>query len=400
MKILHTSDWHLGHRLHEQSQSEEQQRFLQWLITFITQQSIDVLLVSGDVFDTGTPSSQSLAVYYNFLVDLKSTGCKHVFITGGNHDAPGTLNAPKEILKALDIHVIGKATENAVDEVFCVQVKGEQIILAAVPYLRDQDIRRAIAGESFSEIGDRYKSALIKHYQEVAEECIKLNEGNHPVIGMGHLFAIGGTTTDSEQTIYVGNAGDIGASDFPDIFDYIALGHLHRHQNITEKIVYSGTPYILSFSEVSHQKKVVTIEVDKNKISAITAHDVPAFRQIKKVKGDLQQCIFQLKQLADHKDELEPWVEVVLDADENNSVSFTDIYTAIEGLKLKVLKVSLNKEQERWSRLLENSHTKDIKDISPLEVFKLKCEEQNFDIEAHPEVQDAFFEILQIAKKQ
>ena len=263
MKILHTSDWHLGHRLHEQLQTEEQQLFLSWLITVINDQLIDVLLISGDIFDTGTPSSQSLSIYYNFLVELKSSHCNHVIITGGNHDAPGTLNAPKEILRALNIQVIGKATENISDEVFEVSVDNEAVMVAAVPYLRDQDIRRAIAGESFAEIGDRYKSALIKHYSEVAEACELINKDNNPVIAMGHLFAIGGTTTDSEQTIYVGNAGDIGADDFPSLFDYIALGHLHRHQKISDTIIYSGTPYILSFSEVNHQKKVVTIEIKR-----------------------------------------------------------------------------------------------------------------------------------------
>ncbi len=400
MKILHTSDWHLGHRLHEQAQSDEQQLFLNWLIQFVNDQLIDVLLISGDIFDTGTPSSQSLSLYYNFLVDLRSTHCKHVVITGGNHDAPGTLNAPKEILKALNIQVIGKASENISDEVFEISVDDEKVIVAAVPYLRDQDIRRAVAGESFAEISDRYKSALIKHYTEVANVCESVNTNNDPVIAMGHLFAIGGTTTDSEQTIYVGNAGDIGAEDFPALFDYIALGHLHRHQKISDKIIYSGTPYILSFSEVNHLKKVVCIEVKNRAISSIDNYEVPPFRQVKRIKGTLEECIFQLKQIASHNEQLEPWVEVVLDADSSNSVSFTDINEAVEGLKLKVLKVSLNREQERWNQLLEKTHSKDIKDISPLEVFKLKCEEQNFDITAHPEVEDAFHEVLQLAKKQ
>ena len=127
---------------------------------------------------------------------------------------------------------------------------------------------------------------------------------------------------------------------------------------------------------------------------------MPVFRQIKRVKGTLDECIFQLKQIANQDEQLEPWVEVVLDADSSSSVSFTDINQAVEGLPLKVLKVSLNREQERWNQLLKNTNSKDIKDISPLEVFKLKCEEQNFDISAHPEVEDAFHEVLQLAKKQ
>ncbi|MGY0427018.1 MAG: metallophosphoesterase family protein, partial [Polaribacter sp.] len=118
MKILHTADWHLGHRLCERSQEEEQILFLSWIEEYISNQKIDVLLISGDIFDTGSPSNKSLEIYYNFLVKLKATTCKYVIITGGNHDSAGTLNAPKHILDALSIKVVGKATENIEDEVF------------------------------------------------------------------------------------------------------------------------------------------------------------------------------------------------------------------------------------------------------------------------------------------
>ncbi len=400
MKLLHTSDWHLGHRLHEQSQYEEQQCFLNWLIHFVDEQKVDVLLVAGDIFDTGTPSAQSLALYYNFLMNLKATCCKHVVITGGNHDAPGTLNAPKEILKALNIHVVGKATDELADEVLEIEVNGEKVIVAAVPYLRDQDIRRAVAGESFSDIGDRYKNALIKHYQQVAGYCEEVNVDNCPVIGMGHLFAVGGTTSDSEQTIYVGNAGDIGADDFPSTFDYIALGHLHRYQSIKDKIRYCGTPYVLSFSEVNHQKKIVTLEIENNTISHITDHELPVFRIISQVKGSLNECITELNLLASRQEELMPYAEVILLSNDNEALAFSDIHEAVKDLDVRVLKVSFDKEKERWDRLLESPLAKEIKDFSPLEVFRLKCEEQDFDIKARPEIEDAFHEILQLAKKQ
>ena len=220
MKILHTADWHLGHRLHEHSQIEEQILFLSWIENYITDENIDILLISGDVFDTGSPSNQSLELYYSFLVRLNATTCHTVIITGGNHDSPGTLNAPKQLLNALSIKVVGKATENIEDEVFEIECNGEKVIIGAVPYLRDQDIRRAVAGESFDELTDRYKKALTNHYNEVAEHCKTINTTNLPVIAMGHLFAIGGSVSDSEQNIYVGTLGHIGADDFSDTFDY------------------------------------------------------------------------------------------------------------------------------------------------------------------------------------
>ncbi|MCF6242956.1 MAG: exonuclease subunit SbcD, partial [Bacteroidales bacterium] len=116
MKILHTSDWHLGHRLHEQSQQYEQKEFLEWLIQFVSTVEIDVLLVAGDIFDTGYPSSQSMELFYRFLAQLyRNTQCKQVVMTAGNHDAPGTINAPGSFVRNFDISLIGKATENIED---------------------------------------------------------------------------------------------------------------------------------------------------------------------------------------------------------------------------------------------------------------------------------------------
>lgn len=398
MKILHTSDWHLGHRLHEQSQHEEQTLFLSWLIECINDQEIDVLLISGDIFDTSAPSSQSLTLYYNFLVDLRASHCKEVIITGGNHDAPGTLNAPKDLLKALAINVVGKSEENIEDEVIKINCNDEKLLIAAVPYLRDQDIRRAVAGESFDQVSDRYKAALIKHYKDVADYCQNKKEQGEIVIAMGHLFAIGGSTSDSEQTIYVGNAGDIGAEDFPPIFDYIALGHLHRCQKVKHHIRYSGSPYILSFSEANHQKQLICIETANGTIDSINTLNIPCFRPIRQVTGNLSHCIEQLNAMDKKKHNLLPWVEVILDNEDNSGLGYSLINEAAEQLSLKVLKVSLKNDTRQADLLNENYDGKNIKSISPMDVFKLRCDEQNFEIGEHPEIEDAFHEVLQIAR--
>lgn len=401
MKILHTSDWHLGHRLHEQSQYEEQRKFLIWLQQCIDEHGIDILLIAGDIFDTGAPSAQSLKMYYDFLVELKQTACTHIVITGGNHDAPGTINAPKELLHALSIHVVGKATEEVKDEVFELTVKDENILVAAVPYLRDQDIRRAVAGESFEQIGDRYKHALVDHYTRVAEYCQSIKKADTPVIAMGHLFALGGSTSDSEQTIYVGNLGDIGAEDFPELFDYVALGHLHRAQLVGKRdhIRYSGTPYALSFSEVGQQKKVLVIQTKADNVTDIQDVEVPDFRVLFRVSGTLEQCTGELYEIDKQEHKLTPWVEVVLDNQSNTSIGFSEVNKAAELLDLEVLKVSLKtvRKTEGLEQLM--AQTKDLKTLSPIEIFKMKCKEQDFDLDAHQEILDAFNEVLQIANE-
>ncbi|MCG8784950.1 exonuclease subunit SbcD [Tenacibaculum finnmarkense] len=400
MKILHTADWHLGHRLHEHSQLEEQTLFLAWIENHISNEKIDLLLISGDIFDTSSPSNQSLTMYYNFLVKLQKTSCKNIIITGGNHDSPGTLNAPKELLNALSIKVVGKATEKISDEVFEININDEKVLIGAVPYLRDGDIRRAVAGESFDDLTDKYKKALINHYQEIAIESEKINSSNAPVIAMGHLFATGGSVSDSEQNIYVGTLGHIGASDFPTYFDYVALGHLHRPQIVGEndKIRYSGSPNILSFSELTYDKKIIVLEISANKISNIDDVIVPNFREFYKLKGSMEACIAKFPNIISNSYQLKPWVEIVLDQD--NTIQTDELKIASEAYDFEILKITLKNQRKikGIEELLADATS--IKELVPTEVFKLKCEEMDFDLDQNQQVWDAFNEVLQAVKNQ
>ncbi|MBE7647333.1 exonuclease SbcCD subunit D C-terminal domain-containing protein [Tenacibaculum finnmarkense] len=400
MKILHTADWHLGHRLHEHSQLEEQTLFLAWIENHISNEKIDLLLISGDIFDTSSPSNQSLTMYYNFLVKLQKTSCKNIIITGGNHDSPGTLNAPKELLNALSIKVVGKATEKIADEVFEININDEKVLIGAVPYLRDGDIRRAVAGESFDDLTDKYKKALINHYQEIAIESEKINSSNAPVIAMGHLFATGGSVSDSEQNIYVGTLGHIGAQDFPTYFDYVALGHLHRPQIVGEndKIRYSGSPNILSFSELTYDKKIIVLEISANKISNIDDVIVPNFREFYKLKGSMDDCIAKFPNIISNSYQLKPWVEIVLD--EDNTIQTDELKIASEAYDFEILKITLKNQRKikGIEELLADATS--IKELVPTEVFKLKCEEMDFDLDQNQQVWDAFNEVLQAVKNQ
>lgn len=401
MKLFHTADWHLGHRLHEHSQYEEQLLFLQWLTEQIDVLEIDILLISGDIYDTGVPSTQSQKMYYDFLIDLQKTNCTHVVITGGNHDAPGTINAPKALLQALSIHVVGKATVDIADEIFELTVREEQIIIVAVPYLRDQDIRRAVAGETFDQITDRYKTALVNHYTEAADYCKKLQKGTIPIIAMGHLFAIGGSTSDSEQNIYVGTLGHIGAEDFPKTFDYVALGHLHRPQIVggCNHIRYSGSPNILSFSEIGYDKKVVVLETKKNTIAKIKEVTIPTFRKVVRIKGKPEECIAKLQEIDTSNDTLMTWVEVVLDVASVIHIDNSDINKAVENTQLEILKITIKNERtiQGLEQLIDYSQS--IKELSPVDVFKKKCDEEMVDLEEYPELLDAFQEIVNMVRE-
>ncbi len=403
MKIIHTADWHLGHKLHDNSQLKEQNLFLDWLKKTIYEQEVDVLLVSGDIFDTSNPPIEAQNAYYDFLVDITKddSPCKKIIITGGNHDSPGVLNAPAQFLKRFSVEVVGKATEDIEKEVLSFEINGQKLIVAAVPYLRDKDIRKHTLNERFEDIGGRYKQALIRHYQAVAAVCEKHKTPNTPVIAMGHLFAVGGKTTDSEQTIYVGNLGDIGAEDFPALFDYIALGHLHRPQTIgdQEKVRYSGSPYKLSFSEIGHKNSIELLHISES--GAIQRENIicPTFRNLIRIQGDTEYCIQELERLnAEHEDNLNTWVELVLEEPKPN---INPLRRAALNLQhMDVLKISQPKRESVESLRALAEQAVQITDLKPEEVFDKLCTDFKVTDANRKKIDDLFYEALNLANEQ
>ena len=174
MRVLHTSDWHLGHRLHDQDRNEEHAQFLEWLLGAIETQRADALVVAGDIFDTANPTHAALEQYYRFLMGLRQTCCRHVVIIGGNHVSPGTLNAPREILRFLNIHVTGKAHDHPDDELISLRDRAGRLegVICAVPFLRDRDIRQAVAGESYAEMEGRLKDGIVRRYRQAAAHAL------------------------------------------------------------------------------------------------------------------------------------------------------------------------------------------------------------------------------------
>lgn len=273
LTILHTSDWHLGRRLYGRLRYEEFEAFLEWLQDTISAQQVDVLIVAGDIFDTMTPSNRAQALYYEFLGKVSTLCCQHIVIVAGNHDSPTFLDAPSQVLKFLNVHVIGTACENLHDEVLVLEDNNASphCIIAAVPYLRDRDVRGSQAGESTDSKDANVIAGIRTHYDEVAsiakahqQELIEIHKRHIPIIATGHLFAAGSKTTEDDgvRDLYVGNLGKISAEMFDDCFDYVALGHLHVPQRIggQEHIRYSGSPIAMGFGEARQQKQVLLIQ--------------------------------------------------------------------------------------------------------------------------------------------
>ena len=230
IKVLHTSDWHIGKELHKVALEEDMTLFFNWLIDFIKSNNIDVLLMSGDLFDQANPSQQALKQYYEFLKRMIPLQCR-IILTGGNHDSPAVINAPKELLQLLDVDVVGGAPES-IEELFIEFKKGdESLVIAAVPFLRDKDIRKSAPGESYDDKIEHIREGLKEYFGQV-----NIHYSNHyngkPFVVMGHLFAQGALVSESERDIQIGNQAGVEFGIFGNQANYIALGHIHKPQQV------------------------------------------------------------------------------------------------------------------------------------------------------------------------
>lgn len=273
LTVLHTSDWHLGRKLYGKNRYEEFATFLSWLTETIVQHNVDVLIVAGDIFDVMTPTNRAQTLYYEFLGEVTKLCCQHIVIVAGNHDSPSLLDAPKEFLKHLNVHVIGTACEDVANEVLTLtdNTGSPYCIITAVPYLRDRDVRGSVAGESAEDKDAKVVAGIKAHYDEVAtiakteQKALIQAHGRHiPIIATGHLFAAGGRTTEDDgvRNLYVGSLGQVSADMFANCFDYVALGHLHVPQKVggCEHIRYSGSPLAMGFGEARQQKQVLLVQ--------------------------------------------------------------------------------------------------------------------------------------------
>jgi exonuclease SbcD len=291
MKIIHTADWHIGQRLHERSRLDEHAQFLEWLLETIQKHQVELLLVSGDIFDTSLPSAEATNLYYRFLYRLFDETGAYAVITAGNHDSPRRLEAPREFLEMGRIYVVGLSGE-AADCVFPFPPADPRVMVAAVPYLTETELPH-VSYETEIEKRERYRERLKSFYAD----CVAAMPAKLPKILMGHLFVQGGQTSDSERNVQIGGATATHANDFPDGVDYVALGHLHRPQTIKGAdypIRYSGSPIPLRFNETDYRKTIYLLALSDNGTLALDETiEVPVFKELCTVEGDENSILWE-----------------------------------------------------------------------------------------------------------
>ena len=391
MKILHTADWHLGARLVDHDRSEEHQGFLDWLLVLIQERGVELLIVAGDIFDSANPPQSSLAQYYRFLSALVSTTKCEVLIIGGNHDSAATLNAPREILRSLRVNVHGCAPEN-VDEAIH---QYPEAVVCAVPFLRERDVRTATAGQTHDEVVAAIREGIKAHYHSVLVAAQAVAAGR-PIMGTGHLTAIGVTSASSERQIHVGNLGAVGADCF-DGFDYTALGHIHRPQLVAgrENVRYSGSPIFLSFDEAANAKQVLLLDVNPGTPVVVESVPLPIWRSLQQVKcpvDGLMPCLMQAKGFAPANSFM-PWLELTI----TDPVAPVDldpmVRASAQAVGVEVLKIIRPAATAATQNILTGRH---LHETSPEEVFaeKLRRSGIESDSEEHRELTGTFHELL------
>ncbi|AWB34439.1 exonuclease SbcCD subunit D C-terminal domain-containing protein [Orrella marina] len=404
MKLLHTSDWHLGRSLYGRKRDEEFAQFLQWMVQTVREREIDVLVVAGDVFDTATPGNRAQALYYQFLHQMVASPCRHIVIVAGNHDSPSFLNAPGDLLRAFDVHVIGQASTDVAQQVVVLRDEyGEPgMLVCAVPYLRDRDVRVVSAGESMQDKDANLVAGIRDHYEAIAQAAqdLRTSLGRAiPIIATGHLYTAGGQVLDGDgvRDLYIGSLGQVHARIFSDVFDYVALGHLHVPQIVDgqTRIRYSGSPLPMGFGEARQQKVVCQVTFDHDLTSdrfvpEVETIGVPVFQRLRQVRGDLQAITGQLEVL--REDGQSCWIEVLYDGQEIVTDLRQRVEQAVADSPVEVLRVKVNGRSN--PAMTSARQQESLEDLTPMDVFERCLEAYQVPDEQRSEMRHTYQEAL------
>ena len=303
MRLLHTSDWHLGQHFFGKHREAEHAAFLAWLLEQVRDHAVDAVIVAGDVFDTASPPSHARLAYSGFVGAMHDLGVPLV-VLGGNHDSPAVLGETRELLARLHTHVVPSLDRSPAEHVLLLNDRHGQpaALLCAIPFIRAREVRHSLAGQDIEERRADLMEGIAAHYAAVyAEAVTRRAERNQPlpIIATGHLTTVGASSSDSVREIYVGAVSAFPTNAFPPA-DYIALGHIHRPQKVggTEHIRYCGSPIALGFDELGVEKQVLLVDVDGAGLQAVTSLPVPVFQPMARISATLKELPGRLAEAA------------------------------------------------------------------------------------------------------
>lgn len=300
MRVMHTSDWHLGANLFGQSRLEDHAHFLDWLLSSLDEHRPDVLVVAGDVFDQAHPVAEAQRLYFDFLARVLGH-VRHVVVVGGNHDSPSRLDAPRSLLAGLGVHVVGGllADESTWSRCVC-PIRGaggavEGVVLA-VPFVHECRLGVRTAGLDEGAIRASFKERFTAFYRDLTERALETAAGA-PVVASGHLACVGATREDAPYEIHM--AGATGGLP-PEIFDerlgYVALGHFHRGFRVGDRPAwYSGTPIALNPTESRTPRQVLLADLTGDSPAVVKSVRVPPLRDVLHVRAAFDDVVERLR---------------------------------------------------------------------------------------------------------
>ncbi len=382
MRLLHTSDWHLGHTLHSVSRTVEHQRFLDWLLETLSAERVDALLVAGDVFDTANPSVAAQTMWFRFLGAARAAlPDLDIVVTGGNHDSPGRLDATDPILRALRVHVVGalpRDDEGELDlERIAIPLHDRAGAVAAwcgaVPFLRVGDLPRGAGA------GDVLPRGVRAIYREVTEELRGRCAADQALILMGHLYLAGGTASElSERRIFGGHADALPADIFDEGVAYVALGHLHEAQAVGGRptVRYAGSPLPLAIPEASYRHQVCLVDLEGAGVEAMRCLPVPRTVDILRLPddgpADLETVRMLLEALpaldAEADDTTRPFLEVRVRLEEPRPDLRSLVEADVDGKHPRLVKIAVEYIGEGGA--LADEETAALEELTPEQVFR------------------------------
>ncbi|HKU00750.1 MAG TPA: exonuclease subunit SbcD [Paraburkholderia sp.] len=422
MRLLHTSDWHLGQNFMGKSRQAEHQQLIDWLVAQVDAHAVDAVLIAGDIFDTGTPPSYARELYSQLVVRLRAAGVT-LLLLGGNHDSVATLRESSALLEQLSAHVVpaadapanqvrvlplrtrrgdGSESGNANDSGGAGATPG--CVVCAVPFIRARDVMHSEYGQSAEQKQQSLQLAIQAYYQAVhtaAEDVRKQLSAqpgrNVPLIATGHLTTVGASASESVREIYVGALDAFPTSAFPSV-DYIALGHIHRPQKVGghEHIRYSGSPVALSFDEAAQQKEVLLVDLGEAGLEAVTPLPVPVFQPLVALKGNLKSLPGAFAQTAQAAPDATPerpvWLEVIVAEDDYLADLPARIQTMTEGLPLEVLRI--RRERGNAVARLSGDAGVTLDELDPLDVFTRRLAHETLDDDVRSALTERYKSVL------
>ncbi|HWO61455.1 MAG TPA: exonuclease subunit SbcD [Umezawaea sp.] len=281
MRLLHTSDWHVGRTFHGRDLLAEQEAVLSGLADLVVTDRVDVVVVAGDLYDRAVPNAEAVQTCARVLSRIRAAGAR-IVITPGNHDSAARIGVFGEFTAAGGLHTRTRIAE--LDQPVLLEDAHGPVALYGIPFLEPEPARQALGVPEA-----RGHAGVLAEAMRRVRADLGGRSGTRSVV-LAHAFVSGGASSDSERTIAVGGVQDVATSVFDGV-DYVALGHLHGPQVLSERLRYSGSPMAYSFSEARQVKSVWLVELDEGGLVGVEERELPVPRALATLSGSLEDLM-------------------------------------------------------------------------------------------------------------